>query len=111
MDPAATAVAGAGRSDAWAARAGPLLMLAACALLAGAVIADARLAALDRGVLPAMTGRGIAARAVLLEPVRQRRGGPPPGRRSAGRCAWGRWGCPWVPGALTKKTTVISSAA
>jgi competence protein ComEC len=45
---------------------------AVAAVLVGAVLADARLAALDRGGLPSMHGERWAGRAVLLEPVRQR---------------------------------------
>ncbi len=45
--------------------------LAAGAVLLGAVVADARLAALDAGVLPAMHGRHWEGRATVLEPVRE----------------------------------------
>ena len=71
-------------------------LLAAAAVLAGAALADARLAALDAGVLASMHGRTVETRAVLLEPVRDRarrpvrRPRPPPrrpGRRRAGRPA------------------------
>lgn len=55
----------------------PALGLAcAGAVLGGGIAADARLAALDDGRLPALHGRRLAARAVVLEPVRERRAGP-----------------------------------
>ena len=50
-------------------------LVAATALLAGALVADLRLSALDGGRLPSLEGRSITARAVLLEPVRVRLGG------------------------------------
>ena len=53
-----------------------LAAAAAAAVLLGAVVADLRLAALEGGLLPSMRGRSIAARAVVLEPVRERAGGP-----------------------------------
>jgi competence protein ComEC len=49
---------------------------AAVAVLAGAVVADVRVRALEGGPLPQMHGRWIEARAVLLEPVRVRPRGP-----------------------------------
>jgi competence protein ComEC len=69
------------------------LLLAAAALLAGALVADLRLSALEHGHLPSLEGRAITARAVLLEPVRVRGGalatvrvrlvdGPAPGEGS-----------------------------
>jgi competence protein ComEC len=48
-----------------------LATLAAGAVLLGAVVADARLAALDAGALPAMHGRHWEGTATLLEPVRE----------------------------------------
>jgi competence protein ComEC len=54
----------------------PVAPIAAAAVLAGAGVADLRLAALDGGPLPHMHGRSIAARAELLEPVRERPVGP-----------------------------------
>ncbi len=51
-------------------------LLAAAAVLAGALTADARLAALDAGRLEAMHGERWEGRAVLLEPVRERAAGP-----------------------------------
>ena len=51
-------------------------LLAAAAVLAGAAVADLRIGALEGGPLPQMHDRSIAARAVLLEPVRVRVGGP-----------------------------------
>jgi competence protein ComEC len=53
-----------------------LTLVAAAAVLLGAFVADLRLAAFDGGPLPRMHGRSIAARAVLLEPVRERAAGP-----------------------------------
>ncbi len=53
-----------------------LALLAAAAVIAGAGIAQARLAALDHGVLAAMDGQRVEARATLLEPVRERTSGP-----------------------------------
>ena len=53
-----------------------LALAAAAAMLLGAVVADLRVAALAGGRLPHMHGRSIAARAVVLEPVRERGGGP-----------------------------------
>lgn len=53
-----------------------LLAVAGIAVLAGAGIAAARLHALDAGVLGSLQGRAIAPRATLLEPIRQRAGGP-----------------------------------
>jgi competence protein ComEC len=50
--------------------------LAAAAVLAGAALGDARLAALDAGVLAHLHGRPINTRAVVLEPVRDRARGP-----------------------------------
>jgi competence protein ComEC len=56
--------------------AGPLLAVAAAlAVLAGALVADLRIAALEGGRLRTLEGRALSARAVLLEPVRQRPGG------------------------------------
>jgi competence protein ComEC len=51
-------------------------LVAAGAVLVGAVVADLRLAAIDGGRLASIQGRAIAARAVLLEPVRERSWGP-----------------------------------
>jgi competence protein ComEC len=69
LSPAATlgaallAAAAAGRRG--------VALAAAGAALAGAVIADARLAALDSGSLRAMSGQRWEGSAVLLEPVRE----------------------------------------
>jgi competence protein ComEC len=52
-----------------------ILLAAATAVLAGALVADLRLSALEHGRLPGLHGRPIAARTVLLEPVRVRLGG------------------------------------
>jgi len=57
-----------------------LALLAAVGALTGATLAEARLAAIDDGPLRAMVGERVAARAVLLEPLRQRTAGPPAGR-------------------------------
>lgn len=46
------------------------------AVLGGASIANARLAALDAGVLAQLHGRTLITRAILLEPVRERAVGP-----------------------------------
>jgi competence protein ComEC len=51
-------------------------LVAAAAVLAGAVVADVRLRALEGGPLPQMHGRWVDARGVLLEPVRVRPRGP-----------------------------------
>ena len=50
-------------------------LLAAAAVLGGAALADARLAALDAGHLASMHGDRVESRAVLLEPLRARGGG------------------------------------
>src|SRR4051812_28725063 len=50
--------------------------LAAAAVLAGALVGSARQAALDSGVLAGLQGRTLAARATVLEPVRERVAGP-----------------------------------
>ncbi len=68
----AAAVLVAAASPAWS----PLPFVAAAAVLAGAGVADLRLAALEGGSLARMHGQSIAARAVLLEPVRERAVGP-----------------------------------
>ena len=51
-------------------------LVAAVAVLAGAVVADVRVRALEDGLLPGMHGRWVEVRAVLLEPVRVRTRGP-----------------------------------
>jgi competence protein ComEC len=51
-------------------------LAAAAAVLAGAAVADLRISARERGSLPRLHGRAITARAVLLEPVRERSRGP-----------------------------------
>ncbi len=53
-----------------------IAIAAAAAVLIGALVADLRIAALDGGPLSRMHGRSLAARAVLLEPVRERVVGP-----------------------------------
>lgn len=53
----------------------PLALAAALAVLAGATLAQARVAALGPGRLPAYAGHQIDARAILLEPVRTWRSG------------------------------------
>jgi competence protein ComEC len=72
----ACGVAVAAPPAALSAASSPLPYVAAAAVLAGAGIADLRLAALEGGPLPRMHGQSIAARAVLLEPVRERAVGP-----------------------------------
>ena len=76
--PSAASFAGDPRSVSavLAAAASPLSLFAAAAVLAGAAVADVRLGALEGGSLPHMHGRTIDARAVLLEPVRERAVGP-----------------------------------
>jgi competence protein ComEC len=56
--------------------AAPLALVAALAVLVGGAVADLRISALERGPLPHLHGRAIEARAVLLEPVRERSRGP-----------------------------------
>ncbi|WP_028066245.1 ComEC/Rec2 family competence protein [Solirubrobacter soli] len=59
------------------AHASPLLLaLTLVALVAGACFTHARLDALDAGVLETSTGHAIDGRAVVLEPVRERKVGP-----------------------------------
>src|ERR1700754_1445863 len=53
-----------------------IALLAAAAVLTGSTFADARLAALDAGVLASMTGSSVDTRVVVLEPVRDRTAGP-----------------------------------
>ena len=71
-------------------------LLAAAAVLDRPTFADARLAALDAGVLASMHGRTVETRAILLEPVRARerrhvrRAGP---RSSTARAAANRPSC------------------
>ena len=74
---------GRGRARWWSPSASPRspqrprpAALAAAAVLAGATLADARLAALDAGVLAHLHGRSIETRAIVLEPVRDRVRGP-----------------------------------
>ncbi len=57
-----------------------LALTAAGALLLGAVVADARLAALTGGPLPGLHGQTLSSRVVVLEPLRER-----PGRLAVGR--------------------------
>jgi competence protein ComEC len=51
-------------------------LLAAAAVLGGALLATARLEALDSGSLASLRGRVVSVRAALLEPVRERPVGP-----------------------------------
>ena len=67
-----SATCGAALLAAVAAGRRPVALLAAGAALGGGALADARLAALDAGPLPSMTGQRWAGTAVVLEPVRQR---------------------------------------
>jgi len=55
-------------------------LLGAAFVLGGAVLADARLAALDGGAAPALVGQRVQGRAVVLEPLRRRRDGTLAGR-------------------------------
>jgi len=64
---AALAAALAGRTS--------LALVAGVAVLAGATLAQARVAVLTQGPLATMTGRKVEARAILLEPVRLWRNG------------------------------------
>ena len=69
----------AARSESLGRPAGTTVLLAitaAAAVLVGALVADLRIAALDGGPLPRMHGRAIAARAVVLESIRERAVGP-----------------------------------
>jgi competence protein ComEC len=52
------------------------VLATAAAVLAGALVADARVAALEGGVLPRASGRIVDSRGVVLEPVRERPHGP-----------------------------------
>jgi len=75
----AAASAGSPRPPTLAARlpsAAVLPLAAVAAVLAGALVADLRLAALEGGRLPGLHGRPIAAGAVVLEPFRERAVGP-----------------------------------
>jgi competence protein ComEC len=69
--PPAAALAAAGLAGAATRRPGAALV-AALAVLAGGAVAQQRLAALEHGVLDRMHGRPVAARVVLLEPLRDR---------------------------------------
>src|SRR4051794_26788149 len=51
-------------------------VLAVVALVAGSLFSDARLQALDAGVLSHSTGQTIESRAIVLEPVHERPVGP-----------------------------------
>jgi competence protein ComEC len=53
----------------------PLAIVAAVAVLAGALVAQGRVEALESSPLPTLSGRTLEARATLLEPVRPRAGG------------------------------------
>jgi len=70
----AAVLAGAAVAAALGGRA-PLALAAAVAVLAGAALAQARVDALGEGRLPALAGRRIEARVILLEPVRTWRSG------------------------------------
>jgi competence protein ComEC len=75
---------------AWIAGRLPLAALAAVAVLAGATLAQVRVAAVGPGELSTLTGRSIETRAILLEPVRQRANGSAVARvRLVGRAAIG----------------------
>ena len=51
-------------------------VLAVAALIAGSLFSDARLGALDAGVLKRSTGQAVESRAIVLEPVHERPVGP-----------------------------------
>jgi competence protein ComEC len=57
-------------------RISPLPLAAAGAVLLGALVADLRIGALERGPLAGLQGRAMTGRAVMLEPVRERAHGP-----------------------------------
>jgi competence protein ComEC len=59
-----------------AARRRSLALLAALAVVASAVVADLRIDALDNGALARAHGRPLSTEAIVLEPVRERAGGP-----------------------------------
>jgi hypothetical protein len=85
----AAALAAAGVA-AWLAGRVPLALIAAVAVLAGATLAQARVATLSAGQLPSLAGRTVDTRAILLEPVRTRRNGSAVARvRLVGRTAIG----------------------
>jgi len=73
VSPAATLAAAAVAAGLAGRRA--VALVAAGAVLGGAVLADARLAALDQGSLPSMHGQRWSGAATVLEPVRERGGG------------------------------------
>jgi competence protein ComEC len=54
----------------------PVALACACAALGGGLIGDARMTALDGHRLAALKSKRVEARAVLLEPVRERPAGP-----------------------------------
>ncbi len=76
LSAAATVVAAVVAAGLVVGRTQPLALAAAAAVLVGGTVADVRIAALEAGPLPHMHGRTIEARAVLLEPVRERVRGP-----------------------------------
>jgi competence protein ComEC len=78
---------------AWVAGRAPVAVPAALAVLAGAALAQARVDALGPGELPALTGRSIETRAILLEPLRRRANGSAVARvRLVGRATLGSGG-------------------
>ena len=83
--------------------AGPrgLALVAVAGVFAGALVADARLAAIDGGRLAGLAGRPLDERAVLLEPLRMRQDGGAAARvRLLGGPARGEAGVVRVPAAL-----------
>ena len=82
------ATLGVAAAAAWLAGRLPLAVVAAVAVLAGAVVGQARMAAVSGGELPGAVGSSIDARASLLEPVRVRANGSAVARvRLLGRVA------------------------
>jgi competence protein ComEC len=79
-----------GRDDA-AARGLVVAVVAAGAVLAGAVVAELRIGALEDWRLPAFRGRPVEARAVVLEPFRERAAGPATARARIVGDAAVRW--------------------
>jgi competence protein ComEC len=96
---------------AWIAGRVPLAVIAALATLAGATVGQAREEALGPGELPALTGRAIETRAILLEPVRQRANGSAVARvRLTGRAVVGPPSERRVTDQLSGEVTVARAA-
>jgi competence protein ComEC len=73
---AAVAAAGCESRGALPRRAVTLAVASAIAVLTGGVVSTARLVVIGHGALPQLQGRTIAARATVLEPIRERGRGP-----------------------------------